>query len=178
MTAARSVTATFNASSSGGITLPTALDNNFTWTTGGSNGSASAWTGQSAITSDGVDAAQSATIGDGQTTWVQTTVTGPGTLSYYWKVSSEAGFDFLAFFYDGYEQTGAMAGEVNWQAQAWAIPTGTHTLSWSYSKDSSVSSGSDRAWLDRVTFIPGTLSPSAMPVSMSSTVRYPSASGK
>jgi hypothetical protein len=43
-----------------------------------------------------------------------------------------------------------IAGEVNWTQMAYSIAAGTHTLKWSYTKDSSVSSGSDCGWLDRL----------------------------
>ncbi len=40
---------------------------------------------------DGVDAARTGPLLDGQVTWLQTTVNGPGTLSFWWNVSSEEG---------------------------------------------------------------------------------------
>ncbi|MEW6070826.1 MAG: hypothetical protein AB1485_09435, partial [Candidatus Thermoplasmatota archaeon] len=43
----------------------------------------------------GGDSARSGKISHNQQSWVQTTVTGPGTLKFYWKVSSEASYDFL-----------------------------------------------------------------------------------
>jgi subtilisin-like proprotein convertase family protein len=80
---------------------------------------------------------------------MQTTVTGPGTLSFYWKVSSEANYDFLEFWVDGVLKS-EISGEVNWQQKSFSLASGSHLLSWSYSKDRSVSAGSDAGWLDRV----------------------------
>jgi hypothetical protein len=160
MTSARSVTATFN--NSGGISLADALDNTtLTWTTSGSAN----WFGQKVISWDGIDAAQSGLIRDNQTSTLQTTVAGPGVLSYRWKVSSEAGFDFLSFYYDGYAQAGAISGESGWLAQAWNIPSGSHVLQWQYAKDPSVSAGSDSGWVDQVVFTPGPVAASAALVS-------------
>ena len=78
----------------GAVTLGEALNaTNLTWTTGG----AAAWLGQATNTHDGYAAAQSGTVTDTQETWIETTVTGPSTLSFWWKVSSEFGWDFLQF---------------------------------------------------------------------------------
>ncbi len=136
----------------GGLTLVTALDNpSLTWTTGG-NGS---WAGQAGTTHDGVDAAQSGAISDSQTTWMETTVTGPGTLTFWWKVSCEDGFDdtfdYLLLEVDGVEAY-RIDGEVSWQQKSVTLGSGAHTLTWSYQKDYSELAGSDCGWVDQVTW--------------------------
>lgn len=139
---------TFSISQSGiSLTIGEAVDNtSLTWTTGGN----SDWAGQTAVSYYGGDAARSGTITDNQTTWVQATVTGPATLSYYWKVSSESGWDYLRFYIDGIEQAGSISGSVDWTQKTYAISSGSHTLRWEYSKDIFLSSGSDAGWLDKV----------------------------
>ena len=117
------------------------------WTTGGD----ADWFPQTDTTYDGVSAAQSGSISDDQQTWVQTTVTGPGTLSFNWKVSSEEDFDFLTFEVDG-EERGSISGEIDWENEIFTISPGTHTLRWIYSKDSSDSANDDAAWLDQVIY--------------------------
>jgi hypothetical protein len=47
------------------------------------------WFGESAITHDGVDAAQSGAIGNNQVSTLQTIMVGPGSVTFWWKVSSE-----------------------------------------------------------------------------------------
>jgi len=132
------------------VTLVEALDlTNATWTTGGNQ----PWTGQTPLTHDGTDAAASGTIMNNQQSYVETTMTGPGTLTYWWKVSSEANFDFLSLHLDGLV-TDSISGEQGWQKRTNAVPAGSHTLRWRYSKDGSVVSGGDRGWLDEVTFTP------------------------
>ncbi len=121
---------------------------NLVWSTSGN----AAWAGESAVTHDGVDAAQSGFLTDNQSSTVQTTVTGPGILSFWWKVSSEEWFDYLTFYIDGAKQA-AIAGEVDWQLQTIALGGGSHTLRWTYAKDLSVSVGADAGWLDQVTFV-------------------------
>ena len=74
-----------------GITLNQALDNNsLAFSTGGD----ASWFGQAELSYSGGSSAQSGSISGNQTSWLQTTVVGPGTLSFYWKVSSEADYDF------------------------------------------------------------------------------------
>ncbi|MCX6874982.1 MAG: M6 family metalloprotease domain-containing protein [Verrucomicrobia bacterium] len=134
-------------------TLPQALDTPaLTWTTSGDAN----WVGQILTTHDGVDAAQSGLITHGQQSTTEVLVSGPGDLSFWWKVSSEANYDYLAFLMDGVEQAGivGISGEVDWQQQTLAVPAGTHTLSWIYAKDYSQSAGADAAWLDQVVFAP------------------------
>lgn len=133
------------------LSYPIALDNTgLTWSSTGN----AIWGIQTGVTHDGVDAAHSGTITNSQTSSITTTIVGTGLLTFWWKVSSEVGFDFLRFYLDGVEQVSApgISGEVNWQQRIVTIPTGTHTLTWTYSKDGSVSAGLDAGWLDQVAF--------------------------
>jgi hypothetical protein len=139
-----------------GITLNQALDNNYLAFTTGANPS---WSGQNAVSFYGGSSAQSGVLGGGQSAWLQTTVVGPGTLSFSWKVSSEAGCDFLEVFVDDVLQPGAISGEVDWQQKNIAIPAGSHLITWSYSKDAYVGMGSDCGWVDKVSFEKGSLAP-------------------
>ena len=83
---------------------------------------------------------------------METTVTGPGSLSFWWKVSSESGFDYLEFYINGVLQAGHISGDVDWQQKSFDFGAGVQTLRWRYSKDGSTSSGQDRGWVDMVTF--------------------------
>ena len=152
-------TATLTLSIVSVITPATALDTTgLTWTAGGN----SPWTGQTATTHDAVDAAQSGASGHNQESWIETTVTGSGTLTFWWKVSSESGYDFLRFTLDGAEvaSAAAISGSVDWVQKTVSIGgTGPHTLRWRYVKDDSVQAGSDAAWLDQVVFTAGTAAP-------------------
>jgi hypothetical protein len=131
--------------------LGAALDaTSLTWTTGGN----ADWFGQTSTTHDGTDAAQSGDISHSQQTWVETTLNGPGTISFWWRVSSEQGWDFLRF-YIGSTQQQAISGNIDWQQRSFALPAGTHTLTWQYDKDGSVSHGSDAGWVDQVVWSTG-----------------------
>ncbi|HEY9172910.1 MAG TPA: immunoglobulin domain-containing protein [Verrucomicrobiae bacterium] len=132
------------------LTLGEALDApELTWTTGGN----APWKAQTTTTHDGVDAAQSGAISHTQETWLQTSVVGPGPLTFWWKVSSESGYDYLEFYTNSVRAT-RISGEVAWQQVNCTLGAGTHTLRWRYMKDSSASSGQDRGWVDQVSFAP------------------------
>lgn len=132
--------------------LAEALDTEtLTWTTGGD----AAWFSQNTVTLDGEDAAQSGYITDNRQTWVETTVEGPGVLSFWWAVSSEYEYDWLRFFDNGRETVAALSGEVYGYQETVFIGPGEHVLRWAYSKDNSVDSGEDCAWVDLVEWTPG-----------------------
>jgi uncharacterized delta-60 repeat protein len=137
--------------------LATALDTtSLIWTTGGN----STWFGQTNVSHDAFDAAQSGPITHNQQSWLEATVTGPSTILFWWKVSSESGYDFLSFYINGALQGGRISGEVNWQLKTFDLPSGNHTLRWTYTKDGSDTSGQDRGWVDMFT----STSPTGPPV--------------
>ena len=61
------------------------------------------------------------------------------------KTSSEKDSDMLALTFDGQELT-SMSGETGWQYMPVTIPSGSHTVVLTYSKDGSVSDGDDHAY--------------------------------
>ena len=124
---------------------------NLTWSSAGNL----PWFSETATTHDGIAALRSGAITGSQQSTVQTTVTGPGTLGYWWQISSETNNDYLNFSLDGAEQS-RISGTVNWQPKTWYLTPGTHTLAWSYNKNATVNSGSDAGWLDQVSYQPGT----------------------
>ncbi|MBO4568273.1 MAG: T9SS type A sorting domain-containing protein [Bacteroidales bacterium] len=71
------------------------------------------------------------------------------SIAFYYKVSSESGWDKLYFYIDNTEM-GVWSGTVDWTRAQYPVTTGTHTFKWKYQKDSSVSNGSDCAWIDFV----------------------------
>ena len=72
------------------------------------------------------------------------------SVSFYYRVSSESNYDKFHFLVDSVSVFNA-SGEVDWTRAAFAISAGSHTLTFRYAKDYSVSSGSDCAWIDNVT---------------------------
>jgi hypothetical protein len=138
--------------------LGESLDNTaLVWTTNGNVG----WAGQGGITHDGVDTAASGLISHDEASALETIVAGPGTLTFWWKVSSEEAFDFLGLYVgtelEGVGEVARLSGEVDWQRKSVVIPNGPHLVQWAYIKDASENDGQDRAWLDEVTFVPATV---------------------
>jgi subtilisin family serine protease len=174
MSAARSVQAGF-AAANWVVPLATALDGNFGWTSP-LTGDAAAWYGQNQQlrSGDATGYAISGDIGDAQTSSMQATVQGPGTLSFFWSVSSEPGFDFLEFWVNGVRQSGSISGSVGWAQRSFTLASGTQTLRWTYRKDTSVSSGSDAGFVDRATFVSGSTTPATYTLQLrkSGTKRY------
>jgi hypothetical protein len=80
-------------------------------------------------------------------------VVAAGEFSFWYKVSSENNYDKLHFYMDGQER-GTWSGTVAWTEFTQAVSAGQHTLKWEYTKDSSVSSGEDCAWVDDIIFPP------------------------
>lgn len=74
-------------------------------------------------------------------------------ISFYYKVSSESGYDKLKFFIDNVEQ-GSWDGEVSWTEAVFPISPGEHTLKWRYTKDGSTVGGTDCAWVDFIVLPP------------------------
>ena len=102
---------------------------------------------------EGQYCAKSASIGDGETSTLTITMdfAQESEVSFYYKVSSESGYDKLSFSVDNSEK-GNWSGEVNWTKAAYTISAGTHVLKWAYNKDFYMSSGSDCAWIDNIEF--------------------------
>lgn len=140
------------------VPLPDAFDTtSLTWTTGGN----SAWFGQTNTTHDGGDAGRSGFLTDPtlvyapSSSWVETRVLGPGALRFWWKVSSESGYDYLQFLANRFNQFGLVdriSGEVDWQQVTFSVEPGIQTLRWTYGKDEFLSVGNDSGWLDQVEF--------------------------
>ena len=107
------------------------------------------WFGQSEVFRFGGSAGRSGPIGDDKYTAMESMVEGPGYLSFYWKVSSEPGYDFLVFLIDDVEQE-RISGEVDWQRRIYHVYGGTHFYQWKYLKDSSWGAGADAGWVDKM----------------------------
>jgi hypothetical protein len=120
------------------------------WQVGGDVG----WFGQTTISTEGFPAAQAGGITHGQSSILESTLIGPGTLRYWWKVSSEADYDWLVF--ESQQITNQISGEVDWQEEVVSISPKTQTVRWLYTKDQNAAGGMDAGWVARVTFVPAT----------------------
>jgi len=125
-------------------------NSNLSWSTWGW----SPWFQEASTTHDGISAMQSGHITDLQESWLTTSAVGPGRLSFWWKASSEPGFDFLELYLDGILQE-QVSGESGWIRKVYNIPFGTNTLGWRYAKDPDTLAGQDAGFLDEVKFDAG-----------------------
>jgi hypothetical protein len=110
---------------------------------------------------EGSYSARSGAITHNQTSALEMTlvVAVADSVSFYRKVSSESGYDFLKFYINGVLK-GEWAGNIPWGRIAYPVSAGENHLKWVYDKDGSVSAGSDCAWIDYIVF-PSFLSVSA-----------------
>jgi len=117
-----------------------------------STGGDASWFVQSATVNTGANAAESGDINDSQTTYMEYNVTiptGGATLSFYYSVNCESGWDFLRFYISGVQQN-EWTGTVSYTQQSYALAAGSYTLRWAYEKDGSLSSGNDAAYIDDI----------------------------
>lgn len=121
------------------------------WTFGGS----APWYITNVGAYDGQYCSRSGAIGDNAYSDMSITLTfsSGGNISFYRKVSSEVGYDYLKFYIDGVQQS-QWAGTVDWGEVSFPVTAGTHTMKWSYVKDANTIGGSDCAWVDFINFPP------------------------
>ncbi|MCK4677929.1 MAG: T9SS type A sorting domain-containing protein, partial [Bacteroidales bacterium] len=104
---------------------------------------------------EGTYCAKSGNISDQQNSELSLTydVMADDTISFFYKVSSEASYDYLQFYIDN-NMMGQWAGEVGWERAAYPVTAGPHIFTWVYDKDYSVSNGQDCGWIDFISFPP------------------------
>ncbi|MCK5127968.1 MAG: hypothetical protein KAR42_17045 [candidate division Zixibacteria bacterium] len=113
------------------------------------------WVITSSAPYEGTYCAKSGSINDNQRSEMSVAfdVISAGTISFYYKVSSESGYDYLKFYIDDSEQ-GSWSGTAGWAQASYPVTVGNHTFKWEYSKDVSQANGSDCGWIDMITFPP------------------------
>ena len=107
------------------------------------------WVVPATSTHDGVDAAESGNVGDNQQSWLETKVTGPAFVKFWFQLDSEAGYDFFRFSIDD-EELWYSDGFHAWRLLGFYVPPGIHTLRWNYTKDDIYSTGADRLYVDQI----------------------------
>lgn len=130
------------------------------------------WIGDTDISHDGYESLRSGIINDNESSWIETTISGQGRISFWWKASCEEyGGDVYDYGYmsvDGvpqgtlndYRLEGiAIGGQTDWTNIVLdVVGEGTHTIRWTYRKDETNDTtsviGEDCIWLDEVSFLP------------------------
>jgi hypothetical protein len=116
------------------------------------NGGNAAWARTSTQAHAGSWSLKSGTIGDSQSSDAIVTVpAGATTVQFWYRVSSESGFDFFRFLIAGVQQFQA-SGTVGWtQSAAYAVTPGQQ-ITFRYIKDGSALGGEDAAYVDDIVF--------------------------
>src|SRR5579862_2278622 len=143
------LTMVLSASIAQAITLGQALEaTNLTWTTSGDAN----WFGQTNTSFDGISAAESGTMSDNQSSVLQTTVVGPGTLTFYWETVGQADEFDLEFDANG-TYVNDIPAQSGWSQQTFQLLAGTNTLMWT-ATTSDGSSPSDAGFVGNIVFPP------------------------
>ncbi len=124
----------------------------YAWTFGGDAN----WGMETTEVYEGAYSAVSGDISDDQTSSLEITldVTTDDSISFYKKVHSEGGYDYLRFYIDGNLQDEWSGESDTWTLHGYPVTIGTHTFKWAYEKDFSVSSDFDCGWIDYVLLPP------------------------
>lgn len=117
------------------------------------NNSQTPWTVQWTNTPFGSYAAKSGAVVNGSNSALslELTVNEAGSISFFYRVSSEQDGDWLRFLIDG-NIVDQWSGPTSWEYAEFPVSSGVHTFSWVYQKNFSGSSGDDCAWIDHIKF--------------------------
>lgn len=129
------------------------------WLTGGNAN----WFRDVTVSSEGAASAASGAIGNNQSTFIDydITVSNMSVLRFYWKISSENGWDFLLFCLDndgctrtsGYINRISGTSMTSFAEVVVPISAGTHSFHWVYAKNGGWVGGSDKGWIDNVRIV-------------------------
>ncbi len=148
-TATATSTRTRTATPTPTLSLCSAVDNcDLTFTTFGSNGGGG-WVVDTATAHRGGSSARSGAVtytgSPNQTTTLQTSVTGPALLTFYWKVDGNSA---VALVVDGVQQ--ALGSSTVWEYYSILLANGSHTIQWIYQKGPVPSVN---GWVDRIVIV-------------------------
>ncbi len=114
------------------------------YTTGGDR----TWITTMSSSHAGLYSARAGEIDDSQESWMTRSASG-GDVGFWYRVSSESGYDYFNFYVDDMREIHA-SGESGWTYYSTTLSPGTYELKWEYTKDVNTSNGSDTAWVDEL----------------------------
>jgi hypothetical protein len=126
---------------------------NLSWLTSGDT----SWFVETTNTYDGVSAAQSGSVTNNQSTTLSVTVTGPGTVTFYWSSianDTNGGFDYKFYIDDpNNNDVDDLSGDNDWyQDGPFIVPAGQHTLGWTVFANGD-SDPTQAGFLDQVSYV-------------------------
>ena len=118
------------------------------------------WVIDSAVSHDGAAALRSGAVEVGQSCWIETSVAGAGTLTFWWKAEGLTyrgkPANYVDVSVDGV--VAATAVVTNWTLVMVQVEgSGAHTVRWTYRQTRAQEAG--RAWLDEVAWTPAPTAP-------------------
>lgn len=125
------------------------------WDSGGT----APWLAQTAESHTGTAAAASDPLDPSEASWVGTRASGPGNLTFRWKLALPVGGGGLSVSVGG-EEEGEISGSTEWLEHSVYVPPGDHVVRWIHSGPELGSPppaplpGNSGAWLDAVAFAP------------------------
>ncbi len=113
------------------------------------------WSSVTIMPHAGARCAQSGAIGSSSTTTLTRNVSlaADQTLSFWYRTSSEASYDWLEVWIDGTRRD-RWSGTTPWTMASYVLTAGAHSVEWRYTKDGLTTAGSDAVWIDDVSFGP------------------------
>lgn len=117
------------------------------------------WHPQNTVFISNGSALQSGEISHNQESNLRATLTGPGTLTFQWKASTEvdswgAGCWDTCDFMIGTDVLMSIGCEYGFVPETVSIPAGETVVTWRYSRDEYGGGGQNACWVDAVTFTP------------------------
>ncbi len=110
------------------------------------------WSGQTATTHDGTDAAFIYGLNPGITSRIQATVQGPATVSFWWKVNSQTTIERFGFSAPG--ASFSQYGDLDWRQYTAELDCGEQDLTWYMNVREFATPAFNAAYLDEVVVTP------------------------
>ena len=122
------------------------------WNTGVEPGAK--WFGQNALTHDGTDAMRSPPTPPGSTRSLTTTMQGPVTIRWWWRIPAASAGDGCACVLDGAAVLAQVTGVNEWRQATASIPGGIHEVSWRWRTDAGGDPAAEAVILDELSIVP------------------------
>jgi hypothetical protein len=135
-------------------------DTNLVFTTPSYPPGVLSWTGETNVTHDGVAAARSTGTVFQQDSIIQTTITGPGALSFWWQLSAPPGN--LLYITVGNNTAASLSTSNGWQSQTVYLGAGSQTVQWVFEPIIFPGNTSYVGLLDQVNFTAGITAPATI----------------
>ena len=114
---------------------------------------------------------RSGTIGSNTNSWMETTIVGPASFSFDWKVSCNSRGHYLLWAIDGAEQS-RIRGTTDWVTVSNSIPEGEHVIRFDYVKGSTGAAGEDKGQVRNFVINPVRIETDSMQVLWDWTTNY------